>query len=884
MKLQRFTPSILLTAVVGLVTATGMAAPAGGEELTPTVAEVAPGVYRLRAGQPEPIVPSLVRLAARMDALKAMPQVKNPPLPIQRIKIVRTARGCRIELPLKSSETIYGLGLQCKHLEQNGWRRTLFAAAGDDNGKGMSHAPVPFYVSTAGYGVLVDSARYLTFSVGEKQRLANLPSLTGPGKESKVITDVAELYGAEQRDATSIYVDVPVARGVDIYLFAGPAMGQAVARYNLFSGGGCMPALEGMGPRYQFGAMLDAKAVLAMCDQFKQDRIPFTVGGAEVAWETRAYPSSYEFNTTKFPEDIGELVRQKGYGLGLWCQLYIHPESPFMSILGNRFGDFEVWGGVVPDMADPAVRNAYRDFWVNNFIRKGIANFKLDEVDGSGNTQQANQEWQFPEFTVFPSGADGELMRNLLGRFGLQAIDEAFRKENRRTFGLVRANQAWAAPMPVVLYSDEYNFADFIRYALSAGVQGLLWAPEVRDADNDRDLALRLGAAAFSSDMVINAWQFPHPPWQQPNIPANERNQLLPEDNPYLRITRRFNNLRMALLPYLYQAYGDYHRKGISPVRHLVADWPEDLSTWHIDDQWMLGSDLLVAPVTDLNAFTEIDRVALTNAAQFKADAGVQMKFQDDILTLDIANPNGGLTGGSMEFDLKPGSCLLRISARGEINRMDMRLLRIDKDQAADVEQLYKTIRLDPDHWNEQTYRFNVPHPAHYRLLVGKGYFVQLPKPKRLELRNVAFEQFQGDPQQSWKRQVYLPAGAWRDFWTGAPLAGGRSHTMTATAERPLVFVRAGTLLPLAEPLVTVNDKTLFTIHLAAYGENPRPCQLLEDDGTTIAYEKGEWATLTVTPDGALRRPDHGQPPRYRIAGPAEQPATLIERLINRQQ
>jgi alpha-glucosidase (family GH31 glycosyl hydrolase) len=732
--------------------------------------------------------------------------------------------------------------------------------------------------------VLVDSARYLTFSVGEKQRLADLSSLTGPRKESKVITDVAELYGPEQRDATSIYVDVPTARGVDIYLFAGPDMGQAIARYNLFSGGGCMPAMEGMGPRYQFGAMLDAKAVLAMCDQFKQARIPFTVGAAEVAWETRAYPSTYAFNTAKFPEDIGELVRQKGYGLGLWCQLYLHPESPFLSILGSRFGDFDVWGGVVPDMADPAVRNDYRDFLRKNFIRRGIANFKLDEVDGSGNTQKSYQEWQFPEFTVFPSGADGEQMRNLLGRFGLQSIDDAFRMEDQRTFGLVRANQAWAAPMPAVLYSDEYNFADYIRYNLSAGVQGLLWSPEVRDADNERDLALRLGAAAFSSDMVINAWQFPHPPWQQPNILANERNQLLPEDNPYLTITRRFNNLRMALLPYLYQAYSDYHRQGISPVRPLVADWPEDPDTWHLDDQWMLGSDLLVAPITEQNAFVEMERVDLTSAAQFKAEAGVQMKFEGGILTMDIASPNEGLTGGSMEFDLKPGACTARISARGDIARMDIRLQRIDKDQTSDVGELYKTSRLDADDWNEQIYRFSVPHAGHYRFLVSKGSFLRLLTPKRLELRNVAFEQFQGDPQQSWKRQVYLPAGAWRDFWTGAPLAGGRYHTLTATAERPLVFVRDGTLLPLAEPLVTINDKTLFTVHLATYGENPRRCQLLEDDGTTFAYERGEWATLTITPDGKLQRPDHGQPPRYRIAGPAEDPATLIERLINSQE
>ena len=46
-------------------------------------------------------------------------------------------------------------------------------------------------------------------------------------------------------------------------------------------------------------------------------------------------------------------------------------------------------------------------------------------------------------------------------------------------------------------------------------------------------------------------------------------------------LARRFSQLRMALLPYLYQAYSDYHRKGVAPVRpYLVADWPEDSTTW----------------------------------------------------------------------------------------------------------------------------------------------------------------------------------------------------------------------------------------------------------------------------------------------------------------
>ena len=88
----------------------------------------------------------------------------------------------------------------------------------------------------------------------------------------------------------------------------------------------------------------------------------------------------------------------------------------------------------------------------------------------------------------------------------------------------------------------------------------------------------------------------------------------------------------MALLPYLYQAYSDYHDKGIAPVRPLVADWPEDASTWHLDDEWMLGADLLVAPLTDENAFSELYRVALAEANQFQADPGVRMKFQDGVL------------------------------------------------------------------------------------------------------------------------------------------------------------------------------------------------------------------------------------------------------------
>jgi alpha-glucosidase (family GH31 glycosyl hydrolase) len=129
---------------------------------------------------------------------------------------------------------------------------------------------------------------------------------------------------------------------------------------------------------------------------------------------------------------------------------------------------------------------------------------------------------------------------------------------------------------------------------------------------------------------------------------------------------------------------------------------------------------------------------------------------------------------------------------------------------------------------------------------------------------------------------VYLPAGSWRDFWTGTAKRGGQSIEVTATHKQPPVFVRDNTLLPLAEPMLTFNVRRPLRIHLAAYGSNPVPCQLREDDGTSFAYEKGKWATVTVYPDGKIVRPQNGQPRRYRIVAPARAASAVLNDLLTK--
>ena len=323
----------------------------------------------------------------------------------------------------------------------------------------------------------------------------------------------------------------------------------------------------------------------------------------------------------------------------------------------------------------------------------------------------------------------------------------------------------------MAVYSDEYNFHDYVRYNLSAGVQGLLWSPEVRHADNERDWARRVAAAAFSAKMVYNDWQFPHPAWKQPNLAANEHEELLPDDNPYIRIARRFSNLRMALLPYLYQAYGDYHRKGIAPVRPLVADWPEDGNTWHLEDQWMLGADLLVAPVTDANSFSSYTRQVVADAKKFRSLNG-SCQITNDGETIELAMDFDGLgiKGAKTPLELQAGPCTMRFAYRADAGNAGIRLWTPD---GKELREFHVDELPSGRGWQTGVVRATLPKAGTYSLYIGKAHASN--GARHIAFRNITVIQKpqHQDAKTAWSREVYLPEGQWRDFWTGAAVAGG---------------------------------------------------------------------------------------------------------------
>jgi alpha-D-xyloside xylohydrolase len=104
------------------------------------------------------------RIPPDLEALNEMPQVGEAPIHNEEISFEQSARGLLIRIPLRD-EDVYGFGLQLKSVRQTGKKRTLRVNSDPVTDSGDSHAPVPFFVTTGGWGVLIDTARYATFYV-----------------------------------------------------------------------------------------------------------------------------------------------------------------------------------------------------------------------------------------------------------------------------------------------------------------------------------------------------------------------------------------------------------------------------------------------------------------------------------------------------------------------------------------------------------------------------------------------------------------------------------------------------------------------------------------------------------------------------------------------
>lgn len=550
--------------------------------------QAAPGVWKAKIGAPQPM--DLLRAAGgspRMEALRALGD-RRFPLPETECYAEKQDGKIYLRLPLDQGERIFGLGLNFKTVNQRGRVLHLHMDhyGGQDNGR--THAPVPFYVSDKGYGVLVNSAEYITVYAGTGVRTDT--------KHPPVVYDRnTDKQWEAQPVSDAVEILVPAA-GTEVYVFAGNSALEAVQRYNLFNGGGTLPPKWGLGFTQRVPSLSTADSVRKEVEAFAQHGFPLDFIGLEPGWQTRSYPCTFEWARERFPDPVGFVkeMLDKGIRLNLWLNPYISPAAGIYTDMRPLSGDHTVWNGLVPDPFMHDGMEKLHGLFRQQHLDIGVSGYKIDEVDGY-------DQWLWPDVTKFPSGLSGSQMRQVFASAMQKQTLDWFKSLNRRTYGLVRGANAGGSFLPYVLYDDYYDHRDFITALCNSGFIGVLWTPEVRASASAEEWLRRFQSVCFSPMAMINAWADGTKPWSYPEVAEQVKQAAL---------------LRMQLLPYLYTCFAQYAFEGKPPVRPMqlvdgfssaqdggearvnsVTNPYATALRRDIKDQFMVGDYLLVAPM-----------------------------------------------------------------------------------------------------------------------------------------------------------------------------------------------------------------------------------------------------------------------------------------------
>ena len=555
-----------------------------------TWTEVEPGIWKGIVGTPEDYnLLSVAGCKPSEQGFTRLPRVALPSLASQITADIRDGK-TNISIPLVKNEQLYGFGLNFQTVHQRGKILNLHVDHYGGKDTGRNHAPVPFYISSDGYGVFINSARYITVYAGSGAR-KDSPNAPEAKDRNTDKTWSSRPYS----DAVTMVVPAP---GAEIYLIGGPTPMDVVRRYNLLCGGGTLPPRWGLGFTQRTQRLYDAARVEKEADEFERMGYPLDFIGLEPGWQSKAYPCTFEWDNGRFSDPAAFVKRMldKRVRINLWTNPYVSPASGIYEAMYPLSGSHTVWCGIVPDLAMPEARRLWKDKLEKEHVSLGVSGYKIDEVDG-------NDFYLWPDAAEFPSGVTAEQMRQTYGLWVQKITDDIYRKNNTRTFGLVRASNAGASAMPYVLYNDYYNHKDFITALINSGFCGVLWTPEVRSSKSAEDWLRRFQSVVFSPMAMINAWSSGTKPWSFPEVADQVKEYAL---------------LRMQMMPYWYSEFARYHFDGIPPFRAMnlepgfsldsavrtelrnsnLDDNPYlEAVTKEIKDQYMAGEYLLVAPM-----------------------------------------------------------------------------------------------------------------------------------------------------------------------------------------------------------------------------------------------------------------------------------------------
>lgn len=453
---------------------------------------------------------------------------------------------------LSPGEKIFGCGESFTQLNKRGQKVVLWADDANGVQNETMYKPIPFFMSSRGYGMFMHTSTPITCDFG------------------KYFNGVTSLMIGDDE--------------LDLFVFLGEPK-DILNEYTNLTGKAAMPPLWSFGfwmSRITYFSEKDGRDVTKKLRQYK---IPADVIHYDTGWFTTDWRTDYKFDPIRFTDPAKMLsdFKKDGFHVSLWQLPYFTPKnSLFKELVDNNLVVKDPKGNLtyedaVLDFSNPATVKWYQNK-IAGLLKLGVGAIKVDFGEAA------------PNNGIFYSGRTGFYEHNLYPLRYNKAVADITKEVNGEN--IIWARSAWAGSQRYPLHwgGDAANtnsaMSAELRGGLSFGLTGFsFWSHDMGGfvMKSPEDLYARWAAFGLLSSHSRSHGAPPKEPWE-----------FSPE---FLNTFRITDEMRYKLMPYIYAQAKDCTERGLPMVRALFIEYPNDPGTWLIDDEYLFGSDMLIAPL-----------------------------------------------------------------------------------------------------------------------------------------------------------------------------------------------------------------------------------------------------------------------------------------------
>lgn len=456
---------------------------------------------------------------------------------------------------LAANEMIFGCGESATGLNKVGQKLNLFVTDPQGPETDQMYKPIPFFMSSRGYGMFMHTSAPVTCDFGV--------SYIGLNK----------LFMGDEN--------------LDLFIFFGEPK-DILNEYTELVGKPGMPPLWSFGTWMSRITYFSEKEGYEVAANIRKNKYPCDVIHFDTGWFDVDWQCDYKFSKNRFPnpEKMLSDFKKDGFHVCLWQLPYFTPKNSYFQELIDKNmyvknGNGELpYEDVVLDFSNPETVKWYQDK-LAGLLKIGVSAIKVDFGEGA------------PLNGIYASGKSGWYEHNLYPLRYNKAVADITKDLHNEN--IMWARSAWAGSQRYPLHwggdaaTTNTGLLGTLREGLSFGLSGFsFWSHDMGGfvTSTPEDLYCRWLPFGFLTSHTRAHGAPPTEPWLY--------------DSKRVQDTfRKSAEMKYQLMPYVYAQAKECTEKGLPMLRALFIEFPDDPGAWKIEDEYMFGSQIFVAPLME---------------------------------------------------------------------------------------------------------------------------------------------------------------------------------------------------------------------------------------------------------------------------------------------